>query len=73
MSCWLDNKRVSTNRRSIKYMEQLEELIEKIEALRNYLHELMEQKDINSPDILKASQQLDQFLVEYHELIKNRD
>ena len=54
-------------------MEQLEELIEKIEDLRNYLHELMEQKDINSPDILKASQQLDQFLVEYHELIKNRD
>ncbi|NLO82100.1 MAG: aspartyl-phosphate phosphatase Spo0E family protein [Clostridiales bacterium] len=50
-------------------MKQLEELIEKIEILRNQIHELIQQQGITNPDILRTSQQLDQLLVEYYKLI----
>ncbi|NLX69721.1 MAG: aspartyl-phosphate phosphatase Spo0E family protein [Clostridiales bacterium] len=54
-------------------MEQLDELTEKIEAMRRYIHKLLQMNNINSCEILKASQQLDQLLVEYYKLINNED
>jgi hypothetical protein len=55
-------------------MEQLnlKELMRQIEALRNYMYELIRQKKLHDPEILEVSQQLDELLIKYYELLKDK-
>ncbi|WCN36587.1 aspartyl-phosphate phosphatase Spo0E family protein [Aneurinibacillus uraniidurans] len=53
-------------------MNQIEELLAKIEALRKILHSLAAEKGISDPEVLTASQMLDALLNEYEKLIRKK-
>lgn len=53
-------------------MNQIEELLAKIEELRKILHSLATEKGISDPEVLTASQMLDALLNEYEKLIRKK-
>lgn len=55
-------------------MEQskLKELLLRIEALRKCMNELISQNEPQDAKILEISRQLDELLLEYYEIIKNK-
>lgn len=55
-------------------MKEIEEINQEIDQLRKNLKKLVEQKNyqLNHPDIVKKSQELDAVLNEYIEVIKSK-
>lgn len=53
-------------------MNEIEELLQKIEELRRTLYALATEKKLNDPEVLTASQMLDALLNEYEKLIKRK-
>lgn len=52
---------------------ELREILNKIEDLRQQLHELVKEKSLLDPDVLAASKKLDKKLNEYHQLLKKKE
>ncbi|WP_125152355.1 aspartyl-phosphate phosphatase Spo0E family protein [Clostridium rectalis] len=48
----------------------MEELIKKIEEVRQAMYKLLEEKDILDPEVVALSQFLDDILNEYNNLLK---
>ncbi|MDN5276176.1 MAG: Spo0E like sporulation regulatory protein [Clostridiales bacterium] len=55
-------------------MEQsrLKELLLRIEALRKCMNELISQNGLKDPKILEISRQLDELLLRYYEILKEK-
>lgn len=55
-------------------MPELKELIDKIQGLRNYMHELMVTKgDLIDPEIIAVSKEIDILLNEYEKMLYGKD
>ncbi|WP_204486673.1 aspartyl-phosphate phosphatase Spo0E family protein [Caldicoprobacter guelmensis] len=50
----------------------LQELLLKIESLRESMEKLISQKELKDPEILELSKQLDELLVKYYETLKSK-
>lgn len=55
-------------------MSEIENLIENINILKKNLNELIEKKDFNlqNPEVIKASQELDIMIAKYNDLITRK-
>lgn len=54
-------------------MDKIEELIIKIDETRKAMCDLIQQKlNLLDPEVVKASQNLDRILNEYHKLLKSK-
>lgn len=53
-------------------MSELEDILTKIEELREKLNRLTEQKALTSPEVIEASQQLDTVLNQYMKVVKKK-
>ncbi len=55
-------------------MNEIKELIQDIEYLRNNLHELIDQenKNLQDPEVIAASQVLNAAIVKYNKIIQNK-
>lgn len=54
-------------------MEELQELLKRIEELRDYLEELIEKKNgVWDPEVIAASKMLDAVLNEYDRVLKGK-
>lgn len=51
---------------------ELEEILKRIEELRQKLHELAETKGLADPEVIIASHMLDAVLNEYYRLLKQK-
>ncbi|WP_315118108.1 aspartyl-phosphate phosphatase Spo0E family protein [uncultured Clostridium sp.] len=52
---------------------EVKKLMKKIDALRKYMYELIEEKsDLVDPEVVEASQMLDSALYEYYKILEKK-
>lgn len=72
------NRRVMSGEPAKKKKERrkamnIKDLLNTIQELRDRLHALTEEKDLTDPEVIRASQELDEALTHYENMIKDKN